>query len=284
MCVFQFATQHRFLLIDVWGGEYEAHASATSVCISFQGSHGFWRYSHSCHCYCSNLWHDGLLWNEAKDSPWARDQENILFVSMHCDHRAPIQDWTYFIIRQQRIPRVSKYNLWKRGGKKISLFLQCTLSPLSSMLWRFLQANDHRIFFGELCTLSFHAFSSELWCNASKWLAGDGREDLACCTVFVSPANPRILICMFWLSVIFVHYWPCTERAKVVKSHLPCHWWMYVSWPQQTTRGQSVCETTTQQFQHVSIRGNDKLHMFVCFVFFYIISQKCRNKTIKVAV
>lgn len=40
MCVFQFATQHRFLLINVWGGEYEAHASATSVCISFRGHMG----------------------------------------------------------------------------------------------------------------------------------------------------------------------------------------------------------------------------------------------------
>lgn len=40
MCVFQFATQHRFVLIDVWGGEYEAHASATSVCISFWGHMG----------------------------------------------------------------------------------------------------------------------------------------------------------------------------------------------------------------------------------------------------
>lgn len=110
-----------------------------SVFLSSRGSHGLQHYSCSCHCYCSNLWHDGLLWDEAKASPWARDPENpenTLFMSMYCDRATQIRDGGYFIIRQQRIPRAPKYNFWKRGGK-ISLFYNALYSLLSSMLWRF---------------------------------------------------------------------------------------------------------------------------------------------------
>lgn len=199
MCVFQFATQHRFLLIDVWGGEYEAHASATSVCISFRG-------------------HMGSGVTATPVTVTVATFGTMAFYEMKLKiHREPeikkiFSSWAYTVTMELRYKTElisssdsKEYHgclnitCEKEEGKK-SLFLQCTLSPLSSMLWRFLQANDHRIFFGELCTLSFHAFSSELWCNASKWLAGDGREDLACCTVFVSPANPRILICLYVLT------------------------------------------------------------------------------------
>lgn len=96
-------------------------------------------------------------------------------------HTKSLQDATVASNGKKRIPLVSKYN-WKKE-RKIS-FLQFTL-PLPAVLWRFLQGKDHRIFLLNYAHY-LSTFSSKMWCNASKRLAGDGSKDLASCAVPVS--------------------------------------------------------------------------------------------------